>query len=84
MAEQVPSVGRIVHYMYGGDHVPAIITHPSFLVREEGVPDWEGQCLTVFLPNAAPFTIVATHQEEVGPGTWINATWHWPEYVPAK
>lgn len=84
MPEQVPSVGRIVHFMYGGVHVPAIITDPDFLVKEDSKPDWTGQALTVFLPNAAPFTTVAVHQDEVFPGTWNNATWHWPEYVPAK
>lgn len=84
MAEQVPSIGRVVHFMYGGVHVPAIITDPVFKVQEEGKPDWIGQALTVFLPAAPPFTTVAVHQEEIAPGTWNNATWHWPEYVPAK
>ena len=82
--QQVPSIGRVVHFVYGGVHVPAIITDPAFVVREEGKPDWEGQALTVFLPNAAPFTTVAVHQDEVAPGTWNNATWHWPEFVPPR
>jgi hypothetical protein len=84
MADKVPSVGRIVHFMYGGVHVPAIITDPAFVVREDDKPDWTGQALTVFLPAASPFTTVAVHQDEVSPGTWNNATWHWPEYVPDK
>lgn len=81
MAEQVPSVGRIVHFMYGGDHVPAIIT--GFPLKTDVQGD-DAAYLTVFLPAAAPFTTVAAHQDEVFPGTWNNATWHWPEYVPAK
>ncbi len=84
MAEQVPSVGRVVHFVYGGTHLPAIITDPDFLVHEDEQPDWRGQAMTVFLVNAPPFTTVATHQNEIEPGTWLNGTWHWPEYVPAK
>ncbi|MBK9711584.1 MAG: hypothetical protein IPO81_09710 [Kouleothrix sp.] len=77
--EKVSSIGRIVHFMYGGSHVPAIITDAEWTVREPGnKPDWIGQALTVFLPNAAPFTTVACEQGEVAPGTWVNATWHWP------
>lgn len=85
MAEQVPSVGRIVHFVYGGQHVPAIITDPAFVCNDvETGSEVTRVALTVFLPNAAPFTTVAAHGDEVGPGTWENATWHWPEYVPAK
>ena len=69
--------------MYGGVHVPAIITDPDFTVREAGKPHWTGQALTVFLPAAPPFTTVAVQQDEVFPSTWNNATWHWPESVPA-
>lgn len=92
MGEKVPSVGRIVHFVYGGQHVPAIITDPAFRApedpyREVGMSAPEGmlmQALTVFLPNAAPFTTIAKHADEVAPGTWLNATWYWPEFVPAK
>lgn len=72
-----PSIGQIVHFMYGGVHVPAIITDPHFTVRVTGEPNWTGQALTVFLPAAKPFTTVAAYQDEVFPGTWNNATWHY-------
>lgn len=81
--QQVPSVGRIVHFVYGGQHVPAIITDPAFRVVTDAYDAIE-QALTVFLPNAEPFTTVAKHADEVAPGTWANATWHWPEFVPNK
>jgi hypothetical protein len=80
---QEPSVGRIVHFVYGGQHVPAIITDPAFRVVADGREVIE-QAMTVFLPAAEPFTTVAMYAGEVSPGTWLDATWHWPEYVPAK
>lgn len=80
MAEQNPSIGRVVHFVYGVfDHYAAIITHPSFLVQGEGQPDWYGQALIVFPPNEAPFTTVAAFDPAAAP-----ATWHWPEFVPPK
>lgn len=83
MAEQKPSIGRIVHFVYGGQHVPAIITDPAF--QDHGIDGKSEvrilQALTVFLPNAGPFTTVAAHEDEVAPGTWNNTTWHWPERV---
>ena len=78
MAEQTPSVGRVVHFVHGERHVPAIVTDPVFLVQEKGKPDWEGQALTVFPVGEPPFTTVATHDPAGAP-----ATWHWPEFVPA-
>lgn len=64
--------------MYGGDHVPAIVTgYPA-------TPELAGQVfLTVFLPNAASFTTVAEYGAEIGLGTWLNATWHYPEALGA-
>lgn len=73
MSEQQPSVGRIVHFVYGDNHVPAIITDPEHRVRRSGVTM---QALTVFPVNEAPFTTCATHDEGGAP-----ATWHWPERV---
>lgn len=76
MAEQVPSIGRVVHFVNGDKHVPAMITDPSF-VAEEGQPG--NTALVVFPPMESPFSTIAFHDEFGAP-----ATWHWPEYVPAK
>lgn len=76
MAEQVPSIGRVVHFVYGDRHVPAIITDPTFAKAEFGPPS---AALTVFPVGETPFTTVAEGDEACAP-----ATWHWPEYVPAK
>lgn len=71
-----PQIGDIVHFMYGGVHLPAIVSDPAFHLEDRV---W--QAMTVFLINAAPFTTVALHEDEVFPGTWNNATWHWSEAV---
>ena len=68
--QQVPSVGRVVHFVYGDQHVPAIITDPANGLTVH---------LTVFPVGEPPFTDLAGHDESGAPGTW-----HWPEYVPAK
>jgi len=68
-----PSVGRVVHFMYGDRHLPAIITDPAFIAPDESVL----QALTVFLVGAPPFTTYATLDPSAAP-----ATWHWPEHVP--
>lgn len=75
MSEQQPSVGRIVHFVYGDKHCAAIITDPAFRVQTDSYDAIE-QALTVFPPNEAPFTTCATHDEGGAP-----ATWHWPERV---
>jgi hypothetical protein len=73
MAErQVPSIGRVVHFVYGDRHYAALITDP-------GEHADAMQCLTVFPPKDAPFTTVAGYDPNGAP-----ATWHWPEYVPAR
>lgn len=77
MPERTPVIGDIVLFMYGGVPVPAIVTDPAFFVREQGQPDRIFQVMTVFLLNAPPFTTVASYGDEVGPGTWLNATWHY-------
>lgn len=76
MSEQSPSVARMVHFVYGDTHVPAIITDPAFVVHETGQPDWTGQALTVFPVGEAPFTTVALLD-----AGGAAATWHWPERV---
>lgn len=79
MAEQVPSVGRVVHFMYGDEHYAAIITaQDSRLIEGEADPVY-GPTLTVFPPMDAPFTTVAALDPDCAPGTR-----HWPEFVPPK
>lgn len=77
MAEQVPSEGRIVHFVYGDRHYAAIITDPYHY--PPGQYESDGQALTVFPPGDAPFSTIAVFDAAGAP-----ATWHWPEYVPAK
>ena len=73
--EQVPSIGRIVHFvMDDGQHRPAIIV--QVFAGEQGEVG-----LVVFEPATNPTNYLALigfdPQGEVG-------SWHWPEYVPAK
>lgn len=81
--QQQPSVGRVVHYVYGDQHYAAIITDPDFTIYNRPADDpWQGpvQALTVFVPmEPLPMVTVAHNDESGAPGTW-----HWPEYVPAK
>jgi hypothetical protein len=78
MSEQVPSVGRMVHFVNGEQHVPAIITDPEYVASVvDGAPP--EQALTVFPVGEPPFTTVAPLDAD-----GASATWHWPEYVPAK
>lgn len=66
-----PTIGRIVHFVYGGQHLPAIITDPAF---DNG--DGPAQAMTVFMVSEPPFTTVATEDPN-----GANGTWHWPEQV---
>ncbi len=77
MSEQVPSVGRVVHFVYGGQHYAAIITAVSSRLFEEGGEPQYGQTLVVFPPMEPPFATVAEYDP-----AGADATWHWPEYVP--
>lgn len=80
MPEQVPSVGRVVHFVNGTQHVPAIITQVDYAVDvPSDANGWFGQALTVFPVGELPFTTVAKCDPACAP-----ATWHWPEFVPAK
>jgi hypothetical protein len=78
MAEQVPSVGRVVHFVNGDVHCAALITDPE-PVLPDGDPLSGGQSLVVFPPNIESFTNIALFDPAFAP-----ATWHWPEHVPAK
>ncbi len=83
MAEQVPSVGRVVHFVHGDRHYAAIITavdSREIEHQQDGSHVMRtGQTLFVMPPMDAPFSTVAEYNDDATP-----ATWHWPEYVPAK
>ena len=73
MADKQASIGRIVHFVYGDKHVPAIIIDPEvFDADSKSI----GQGLQVFT-MAHSFTTVSDHD----PDTHAPATWHWPERV---
>lgn len=69
--QQTPAIGRVVHFVYGDRHIPAIITDPANGLTVH---------LTVFPVGESPFTDLAGQDEAAKAG----GTWHWPEYVPAK
>lgn len=68
--QQVPSIGRVVHFVYGDQHLAAIITDPANGLTVH---------LTVFPVGEPSFTTLAGYDPE-----GASATWHWPEYVPPK
>lgn len=76
--EQIPSIGRIVHYipLPSGEHRPAIIVK---VWNDPATP--AASCnLHVFLDKyeIGEQDVTSITQGD-GPGHW-----HWPEYVPAK
>lgn len=80
MAEQVPSIGRVVHFVDSGKHLPAIVVDPDYHIIEPAKNEAPiQQVLTVFPFFAAPYSVCAICDPNGAPGTW-----HWPEYVPAK
>lgn len=71
--KQTPSIGRVVHFVYGDKHVPALIIDPAW-ASSEGQAD--SQALAVFTASDPPFTMIAQYDPDCAGGTW-----HWPEYV---
>lgn len=87
MPQQVPSVGRIVHYVIPdgrapGDHRPAIIVriwgppHPGVACQLQVFMDGDGSLSNDVAPNVVWRTSVV--QDSSGK----LGTWHWPEPVP--
>ena len=88
MAEQVPSIGRVVHFvMLNGKHRPAFVTEvwPNDMLNLQVMLDGPNDPSPHDEPNSEYSTASCVwrgsiyHDES---GT-LN-TWHWPEYVPAK
>ena len=83
MTKQIPSIGRIVHYVgygtpngeYQPDHRAAIVTEvPNDVQPDSAI----GVC--VVTPQGMFFNRVIPFDET---GT-AGGSWHWPEYVPAN
>lgn len=84
MAEQVPSIGCVVHYVlpdgcYPGEHRPAFIVKvwsdaqinlQVFVDGTNDCPDYNG-------------SVWATSVHFDPTGTELRS-WHWPEHVPTK
>lgn len=83
---QLPSIGRIVHYVLeggpkAGEHRPAIIVkvwedppRPTSACQLQVFMDGDG---TPSMNDGAPNVVWLTSRlQGTGPGTW-----HWPEYV---
>lgn len=84
MPEQVPSIGRVVHYVLPdgrnpGEHRPAFIvkvwgpTSVNLQVFVDGTNDYPEYAGSVWA-TSVPFD----------PSGEQPSSWHWPEYVPAK
>lgn len=82
MGKQIPSIGRIVHYVaygtpggeYKPEHRAAIITAVPLV----GAPTDDPRIsLCVINPTGLFFNVSVTFDEAGKPGTW-----HWPEFVP--
>lgn len=79
MTEQVATIGKVVHFVYGDQHVPALIIDPAFTIAHpEGVGGGEAtvQALAVLTMSAGYFTTTADFDPNGAP-----ATWHWLERV---
>jgi hypothetical protein len=78
MAEQVPSVGRVVHYVSAsGACRPALIIDARDHT-DDGTIDL--YVMQYSAEGGAKQAIQVKHDE----GYKDHFTWHWPEYVPAK
>lgn len=64
-------IGDWVHFVNGDQHIPALVTQPALRVPDPiGGVDMEGEALTVFPVNDAPFSVITSQDETGTPGTW--------------
>ncbi len=78
--QQVPSVGRVVHYVaYGtpGGEFPSGICRAAIITA---IPD-ESHLVSLFILN--PTGMFFNEEVRFSPNN-EPGTWHWPEYVPPK
>ncbi len=83
MAKQIPSVGRVVHYVaYGtpGGEFPAGICRAAIITQVLQVDGEERVGLAVLNPTGIFFNVSVPQSE----GIPTPGTWHWPEYVPPQ
>ena len=90
MTEQVPSIGRVVHYVLeAGPHQGE--DRPALIVKVWGDTPRSAVNLQVFVDGSndyyrdqgpEPLTLLRT--SKLRDDTKVPGTWHWPEYVPAK
>jgi len=82
MDKQVPSVGRVVHYVaYGtpGGEFPAGVCRAATVTEVDAPADPESAIgICVMNPTGIFFNRNIPYSAEHRPGSW-----HWPEYVPA-
>jgi len=83
MADQMPAVGAIVHFVSGESHLAAIVTAIDYQVAtapsptpEQPIVQPSQQALIVLPPMQQPFATLAIYD-----AAGVNATWHWPEVV---
>jgi len=84
MPEQVPSIGRVVHYVaYGtpGGEFPAG-AHRAAIITEVDAKDTP--IMSVGLAVLNPTGLFFHRGVLMDPAGQQPGTWHWPEYVPAK
>lgn len=91
MANQVPSVGRIVHFVlpdssrYPGEHRPAIIV--KIWPEYNGIQHVQLQVFTDGSNDGELFKdglFWATSVTYADPSENKPYSWHWPEFVPTK
>ena len=77
MSEQLPSIGRIVHYVaYGtpGGEFPAGVCRAAIITEVSPIGIHPDASVCVVNPTGVFFTRLIPYSDAHTPGTW-----HWPE-----